>query len=89
MKLDAHQHFWHYTPADYGWIGPDMQVLQKDHLPPNLALLTKSVDIEGTVAVQARQSLIDCAMETGSRPIKILACNRSMGAAPRVSENPT
>ena len=59
MKLDAHQHFWHYTPADYGWIGPDMQVLQKDHLPPNLALLTKSVDIEGTVAVQARQSLAE------------------------------
>jgi L-fuconolactonase len=59
IKLDAHQHFWHYTPADYGWIGPDMQVLQKDHLPPNLALLTKGVGIEGTVAVQARQSLAE------------------------------
>ncbi len=59
MKLDAHQHFWQYTPADYGWIGPDMQVLQKDHLPSNLVLLTKSVSIEGTVAVQARQSLVE------------------------------
>jgi L-fuconolactonase len=59
MKLDAHQHFWQYTPADYGWIGPDMQILQKDHLPPHLALLTKGAGIEGTVAVQARQSLAE------------------------------
>lgn len=59
MKFDAHQHFWRYTPADYGWIESDMQVLQKDYLPSNLALLTKSVGVEGTVAVQARQSLVE------------------------------
>jgi L-fuconolactonase len=59
MKIDAHQHFWRYTTADYGWIGDDMRVLQKDHLPPDLAPLAHSAGVEGTVAVQARQSLIE------------------------------
>jgi L-fuconolactonase len=59
VKLDAHQHFWQYMPEEYGWIGPDMPLLQKDHLPPNLSLLAKSVGIEGTVAVQARQTLAE------------------------------
>ncbi|MEZ4560314.1 MAG: hypothetical protein R2854_28400 [Caldilineaceae bacterium] len=26
MKIDAHQHFWHYNDVDYGWIAPDMAV---------------------------------------------------------------
>lgn len=59
MKIDAHQHFWHYSPEEYGWIGPNMEMLKKDHLPPNLALLTKTTGIEGTVAVQARQTLAE------------------------------
>jgi L-fuconolactonase len=59
MKIDAHQHFWQYTPAEYGWISTEMEILQKDHLPPNLSLLTKSVGIEGTIAVQARQTLTE------------------------------
>jgi L-fuconolactonase len=57
MKIDAHQHFWHYTPQEYGWMGPDMAILKKDHLPANLAPLLESADIQGTVAVQARQTL--------------------------------
>ena len=36
-RIDAHQHFWNYSPQDYGWIGPDMAVLRKDHLPEDLA----------------------------------------------------
>ncbi|MBN1221193.1 MAG: amidohydrolase family protein [Anaerolineae bacterium] len=59
MKIDAHQHFWRYTPAEYGWIGSNMEILKNDHLPANLALLTRTVDIEGTVAVQARQTLTE------------------------------
>ncbi len=57
MKIDAHQHFWHYTPQEYGWMGPNMAILKKDHLPPHLAPLLEAAGIAGTVAVQARQTL--------------------------------
>jgi L-fuconolactonase len=57
VKIDAHQHFWHYTPQEYGWMGPNMAILKKDHLPPHLAPLLEAAGIEGTVAVQARQTL--------------------------------
>jgi L-fuconolactonase len=59
MKLDAHQHFWHYTPQEYGWIGSDMAVLQQDRLPGDLAPLLQSAGIGGTVALQARQTLAE------------------------------
>lgn len=57
MKIDAHQHFWRYSPEELGWIGPDMAVLKQDHLPGDLAPLLASNGLEGTVAVQARQTL--------------------------------
>ena len=57
MKIDAHQHFWHYTPEEYGWIGPQMGILKQEHLPNDLAPLLEAAGIEGTVAVQARQTL--------------------------------
>lgn len=57
MNIDAHQHFWQYSPEEYGWIGPQMAVLQKDHLPDDLAPLLESTGLDGCVAVQARQSL--------------------------------
>jgi L-fuconolactonase len=57
MKIDAHQHFWHYTLQEYAWIGPNMAILQKDHLPADLAPLLESAGIEGTITVQARQTL--------------------------------
>jgi L-fuconolactonase len=57
MKIDAHQHFWQYSPEEYGWIGPEMAVLRNDQLPENLAPLLESTGLDGSVAVQARQSL--------------------------------
>lgn len=57
MKIDAHQHFWRYTPQEYGWISPDMAVLRRDHLPVDLSPLLEEAGIAGTVAVQARQTL--------------------------------
>jgi L-fuconolactonase len=57
MKIDAHQHFWRYSTEEYGWIGPEMAVLKKDHLPENLHLLLASAGLDGSVAVQARQTL--------------------------------
>ena len=61
MKIDAHQHFWQYTPEEYGWIGPQMALLQQDHLPGDLAPLLQTTGVAGTVAVQARQSLEETA----------------------------
>ncbi|HEX9921672.1 MAG TPA: amidohydrolase family protein [Anaerolineae bacterium] len=57
MKIDSHQHFWHYMPEAYGWIGPEMAVLKRDFLPVDLAPLLGSLDFDGSVAVQARQTL--------------------------------
>ena len=57
MKIDTHQHFWHYNPEEYGWIGPDMGCLKRDFLPDDLAPLLSSQDVEGTIAVQARQCI--------------------------------
>ncbi len=54
-KIDAHQHFWHYTPEQYPWISDQMAVLKKDYLPANLHPLLKSSGFEGCVAVQASQ----------------------------------
>ena len=57
MKIDAHQHFWTYNAGEYSWMGPGMEPLKRDYLPPDLAPLLKSAGIEGTGAVQARQCL--------------------------------
>jgi L-fuconolactonase len=36
MRVDSHQHFWHYKPVRDGWITSEMRVLQQDYLPPDL-----------------------------------------------------
>jgi L-fuconolactonase len=57
MRIDAHQHFWTYNARDYGWMGPGLESLRRDYLPPELAPLLKAAGIDGTVAVQARQTV--------------------------------
>ena len=57
MKIDAHQHFWSYTQAEYGWIDDSMKILQQDRLPADLLPLLQAHEIKGTIAVQARQTL--------------------------------
>jgi L-fuconolactonase len=57
MKIDSHQHFWSYTSNEYGWISNDMEILQKDYLPDQLKTELSSIGFDGSVAVQARQSL--------------------------------
>ncbi|HEY0602341.1 MAG TPA: amidohydrolase family protein [Herpetosiphonaceae bacterium] len=56
MRIDAHQHFWRYDPAQYGWIGATMQPLKRDYLPDDLRPLLEQTGVSGTIAVQARQS---------------------------------
>ena len=56
MKLDSHQHFWHYSPDTHDWITDDMAVLKRDFLPPDLQPLLEQNGFDGCVAVQASQS---------------------------------
>ena len=56
MKLDAHQHFWRYSAADYPWI-PKGSALERDWLPDDLAALQSPLGFDGSIAVQARQTL--------------------------------
>ena len=59
MRIDAHQHFWQYSPAEYGWISDEMEVLKSDHLPDQLAPLLAAAGLDGTVAVQARHAVVE------------------------------
>jgi len=57
MRIDAHQHFWKYNTSDYSWITDQMKILKKDFLPGDLLMELEGIQFEGSVAVQARQSL--------------------------------
>lgn len=59
MKIDAHQHFWSYDPVQFEWIGEDMRRIRRDFMPVDLAPLAASAGVDGTVAVQARQTLVE------------------------------
>jgi L-fuconolactonase len=55
LKLDSHQHFWKYSDAEYGWI--DDPVLRRDFLPENLHKELRAAKIDGSISVQARQTI--------------------------------
>ena len=57
MRIDSHQHFWRYSPAEYGWIDDRMARIRRDFLPDDLAPLLAASGLDGAVAVQARSSL--------------------------------
>ncbi|MBN2520950.1 MAG: amidohydrolase family protein [Bacteroidales bacterium] len=57
MKIDAHQHFWHYNPVEYNWINNTMKVLQRDFLPSDLEKELMPLGFDGSIAVQARQKI--------------------------------
>ena len=56
-RVDAHQHFWRYDAAEYGWIDDAMAALRRDFLPDDLAREMTRAGVEACVAVQARQTL--------------------------------
>jgi L-fuconolactonase len=57
MPIDAHQHFWMYSPAEYDWIDDSMAMLRRDFLPDDFKPVLESNDFHASVAVQARQTL--------------------------------
>ncbi|TWT77608.1 Amidohydrolase [Posidoniimonas polymericola] len=59
MIIDAHHHFWDYSPAEYGWIDDSMSAIARDFGPADLAAAAGEVGVQGVVSVQARQSLAE------------------------------
>lgn len=57
MRIDAHQHFWHYAPRDYSWITGEMQTLKRNFEPEDLKPLLDRAGMDGTIAVQARHAV--------------------------------
>jgi L-fuconolactonase len=57
MRIDAHQHFWHYNAEEYGWIDDSMSILRRDFLPEHLEPELKQAGFDACIAVQARQTL--------------------------------
>jgi L-fuconolactonase len=57
MKIDAHQHFWLYTPEEFGWITDDMAGIRRNFLPDDLQPELQKLGFDGCVAVQAPQTL--------------------------------
>jgi len=55
MRLDTHQHFWRYDPAQHVWMTDAMGALRRDYLPTDLEPLLGAAGFDGTIAVQARQ----------------------------------
>ncbi|MBX2837572.1 MAG: amidohydrolase family protein [Gammaproteobacteria bacterium] len=57
MQLDAHQHFWNFTdnPGDFAWMTAEYSVLGRNFLPADLEPLLRANDIDGCIAVQARE----------------------------------
>ena len=56
MIIDAHQHFWEYSPQRHAWINQGMTVIKKDFLPEDLKTVYQAHNVTGCVAVQADQS---------------------------------
>ena len=57
FRIDAHQHFWIYSRAEYDWIDDSMSALRRNFVPAALEPELKSNGFHGSVAVQARQTL--------------------------------
>ena len=56
MIIDAHQHFWNYSPSKHAWISDAMADLKRDFLPADLWEIYEENSVAGCVAVQADAS---------------------------------
>ena len=59
MTIDSHHHLWRYNPRDYVWMNDAMTQLRRDFLIPELEHAMRKAGVEGTVAVQARQTVAE------------------------------
>jgi len=56
MRLDSHQHFWRYKADEYPWMLSGWPI-RRDFLPPDLKPKLDAAGLDGSIAVQARQTL--------------------------------
>ncbi|MDE1163361.1 MAG: amidohydrolase family protein [Acidobacteriaceae bacterium] len=61
-RIDAHHHLWRYSQKEYPWIDETMQVLRQDFTPAQLGEELCRLQIEGAIAVQARESIEETEM---------------------------
>jgi L-fuconolactonase len=54
MKIDTHQHYWHYEPLAFPWIGAAERSLMRDFLPAHSAAAMQACGVDAVLAVQAR-----------------------------------
>ena len=59
MRIDAHQHYWRYSPQQYPWITESLGRLKQDFLPETLQPLLAGQQFEGSVSVQACHSMAE------------------------------
>ena len=57
VRIDTHQHFWRYSPAEYGWIDESMSAIRRDFMPHDLKREMDAAGFDMSVAVQVRQTL--------------------------------
>ncbi|MFP4010428.1 MAG: amidohydrolase family protein [Spirochaetaceae bacterium] len=57
--IDAHHHLWKFNEREYGWIGADMSSIRRDFSVCDLESELSVAGVDGTVAVQARQTLAE------------------------------
>lgn len=58
IKIDTHQHYWHFNVQEFPWISETMPSLQRDCLPGDSEAAMGAAEIDAVVAVQAR-TLVD------------------------------
>jgi len=56
-RIDAHHHLWRYSAEEYGWIDESMGMLRLDFLTKDLTVVMASAGVDGSVVVQARQTM--------------------------------
>lgn len=56
-RIDAHQHFWRYSPGEHGWIDDRMALLRRDFLPADLEPAIRAAGMDGVISVQSRQKI--------------------------------
>lgn len=57
MIIDAHHHLWDLKKRNYSWMSPDLKAIHRDFLVGDLTKTVAPYKIDGTVLVQAHQSV--------------------------------
>jgi L-fuconolactonase len=58
-RIDSHHHLWKYSQKEYPWMLDGMDSIRHDFLVGELQQVMHEGGIDGAVAVQARQSLVE------------------------------